>query len=969
MRIDGIINQQYSSNVDTRTEKASGGVSAAFMADAVSFGSSEDGIMGGSGAKSSFLSGCDGSMESLKNQASILKDNLSAIFKKMDTGSAVKMDEDGIDVNNTDADKIVTVVEQIQIKLAMYCDDFQATIDIDEDALRKVIGDGAAAMKIAGELKKNGVKPTKENVSEIMGACEMASRIDSVDDGMKAYLMQNDMAPTVRNVYISANAGYVNKTGVISDAEWQEMLPQAERVLQEAGETVTDENLERVRWMLDNDIQVTPESLERLEALDGVQEILGTDELIERIAASMTEGKAAKDALINGEKLPWEEAVKAVKTVEEATEENIAAFAAGGEYTLEALAGTVYKGETAVPDRNDYKYVKASRELQEIRLMMTLEAAWTMERSGISVNTTDISDLIDELKKYELNIFNLNREDGGNEVTLMEVEQVSIAMVTIDSLRFVPSAVIGSVVDAKEEPTVNAMMYHAPAVAAKIEAAGNAYEALSTEIRSDLGDSISKAIKASTGDILSDMGYEDNEANRRAVRILAYNNMEISRRNIDKVKSIDYSANELFKNMTPQKVLNMIREGHNPLETSVEELNGYFINMEESARPEVEKYSEFLYRMDKSGKITPEEREKFVGIYSLISKFQKDGMKAAGALLNQNLELTMGNLLTAYMSRRDSGMEFTVDDGTSPAEYKDKVTYYKNLLGGIKGKVTPEALSSVEDDFDSMMPEQFAQALRESEPAKDDAVYARYVETARNAAQLEENVLRVITDNEISSTYNNIMAAQTVAEDPGSIFDGYKKLAGDEELEERLTEALESKESAQNEYDSLMENARRLADEAVGRVDSYIDMEALRMLGNNMKLMGALAHKNNYRIPYKTQDGTGVINLKIIETGENTGSFVIKMRDGRFGGVTVEAKADSRFVHARIMCEDKESEELLNIKAKEITEALKQRGTEDVRISVNRAKSQPEGKSAVKDGVSTEILFASAKIFIRSLTN
>lgn len=969
MRIDGIINQQYSSNVDTRTEKASGSVSAAFMADAVSFGSSEDCILGGSGGKSSFLSGSDGSMESLKNQASILKDNLSAIFKKMDTGSAVKMDEDGIDVNNTDADKIVTVVEQIQIKLAMYCDDFQATVDIDEEALKKVIGDGAAAVKIAGELKKNGVKPTKENVSEIMGAYEMASRIDSVDDGMKAYLMQNDMAPTVRNVYISANAGYVNKTGVISDAEWREMLPQAERIIQEAGEAVTDENLARVRWMLDNDIRVTPESFERLDALDGVQEILGTKELLDRIAASMAEGTAAKDALISGEKLPWEEAVKAVKTIEKATDEAVAAFAAGGEYTLEALAETIQEGETAVPDRNDYKYVKASRELQEIRLMMTLEAAWAMERSGISVNTTDISDLVEELKKYELNIFNLNKEDGGSEVTLMEVEQVSIAMVTIDNLRFVPSAVIGSVVEAKEEPTVNAMMYHAPAVTAKMEAAGNAYEALSTEIRSDLGDSISKAIKASTGDILSDMGYEDNEANRRAVRILAYNNMEISRRNIDRVKSIDYSVNELFKNMTPQKVLNMIREGTNPLETDVEELNAYFINMEESIRPEVEKYSEFLYRMDKSGKITSAEREKFVGIYSLISKFQKDGMKAAGALLNQKLDLTMGNLLTAYMSRRDSGMEFTVDDGTQPAEYKDKVTYYKNLLGGIKGKVTPDALESLGDDFDTMTPEQFARALQEHEPAKEDAVYARYVQTAQNAASLEENVLRIITDNEIPSTYNNIMAAQAVAENPGSIFDEYKERTGDEDLEERLTEALENRESAQSEYDSLIENARRLADEAVGNVDSYIDMESLRLLGNNMKLMGMLAHKNNYRIPYKTGDGTGVINLKIIESGENTGSFVIKMRDGRFGELTVEAKADSRSVRARIMCDEPKSEELLRIKAEEISEALRQRGTEDVRINVNRAKSQPEGKSAVKDGVSTESLFASAKIFIKSLTN
>lgn len=968
MRIDGIINQQYSS-VETRTEKVSGSVSAAFMADAVSFGSSEDAIFGGSGEKTSFLSSGDGSMESLKQQANILKDNLSAIFNKMDTGVAVEMDEDGIDINNTDAEKIITVVEQIQIKLAMYCEDFEASVDIDADAVKQVIGDGAAAYKIAGELKKNGVKPTKDNVSELMGALEMASRIDSVDDGMKAYLMQNNMAPTVSNVYISANAGYVNKTGVISDSEWRELLPQAQKIIQDTGREVTDENLARVRWMLDNDIQVTAENFERLEALDNVENILGTDELIDRIAAAMAEGRSAKDAPISGETLPWEEAVKAVRTVEKATDEAVAAFAASdGEYTLEALEDTVNKGETAVPDKKDYKYIKASRELQEIRLMMTLEAAWTMERNGISVNTTDISVLIDELKKYELNLFNLNREQDESEVTLMEVEQVSMTMVTIDSLRFVPSAVIGSVVEAKEEATVNALMYHAPEVSAKMEAAGNAYEALSTEVRSDLGDSISKAIKASTGDILSDMGYEDNEANRRAVRILAYNGMEISRRNIDRVKSIDYSANELFRNMTPQKVLNMIREGYNPLETDVEELNAYFINMQENIRPEAEKYSEFLYRMEKSGEITAEEREKFVGVYSLISRFQKDGMKAAGALMSQNLELTMGNLLTAYMSRKDRNMDFTADDVTYSKEFKDKVTYYKNLLGGINGKVTPEALASM-DELDSMTPEQFAQAIREGEPVSDDAVYEKYAETAREASELTENVLKLIVDNEIPSTYNNLMAAQAVAENPGDIFDEYKKRAEDGDLEERMLEALESRESAQSEYDSLMEHARRLVGEAVGTVDSYIDMESMRLLGNNIEFVGMLAHRNNYQIPYKTEDGTGVINLKIIETGENTGSFVIKMSDRRFGDVTVEAKADSQSVRARIMCTDSEGEELLNVKAKEITEALMRRGAEDVRISVNRAKAQPDSKSAAVTGVSTEALFGAAKIFVKCLAN
>lgn len=969
MRIDGIINQHYN-NAEAKTQKHSGGIDASFLADVVSFGSSEDNILGGGAEKSSILSGVDGSMESLKERASMLKDNLGAIFNKMDTGSVVKMDEDGVDINNTESDRIITVVERIQIKLAMYCDDFEANADIDEDAVKQVIGDAAMASKIAGKLRDNGVKPTKDNVSEVMGALEMASRIDSVDDGMKAYLMQNNMAPTVRNVYIADNAGYVNRTGVIPEQEWQELAPQVEKIMQEAGVRLTDENLAKGRWMLDNDIEVTKESFERLEALDNVVNILGSDELIDRIAAAMTEGLQAKDALISGEALPWEEAVTALETIEEADEESVAAWVfSGRDYTLAGLADTEIKGERIAPDKNDYKYIKASRELLEVRLMMTIDAARTMERNGISVNTLDISELVEELKKYEVNLFNLNKGQDEREVTLMDVEQVSMAMVAIDNLRYAPSAVIGSVVMADEEPTVNALSYHVPAVAARMEVAGNAYEALSTEIRSDLGDSVAKAVKASTGDILSNLGYEDNEEGRRAVRILAYNDMEINSQNIDKVKSIDYSANELFRNMTPQKVLSMIREGVNPLETSVEELNAYFINMYENARPEVERYSEFLYRMDKNGKITAEEREKFVGVYSLISKFQKDGMNAAGALVNQNLELTMGNLLTAYMSRRDRNIDLSADDNTGLAQVKDKVTYYKNLLGGVSGKVTPDALESIGDKLDTMTPEQFAQAVRESEAASDDAVYEKYVETARTAAEMDETVLKLIADNEIPSTYNNIMAAQVIAENPGSIFEDYKDKTKDENLEDRLIEALASKESAKDEYDALMEQARKLADEAVGTVDSYIDMEAMRLLGNNMKLVGTLAHRNNYYIPYQTENGAGVINLKIIETGENTGSFLIKMSDDVFGDITVEAKADAQSLRAQIMCSEAGSIEALEEKGAKIADELKQSGIEDVRVSVNRAQSQPDRKSVATDGVSTEVLFKAAQIFIKGLTN
>ena len=42
----------------------------------------------------------DGTFESVKENAEIIKNTLSVMFDKMDTGSVVKMDEDGIDINN-----------------------------------------------------------------------------------------------------------------------------------------------------------------------------------------------------------------------------------------------------------------------------------------------------------------------------------------------------------------------------------------------------------------------------------------------------------------------------------------------------------------------------------------------------------------------------------------------------------------------------------------------------------------------------------------------------------------------------------------------------------------------------------------------------------------------------------------------------------------------------------------------------
>ena len=369
--------------------------------------------------------------------------------------------------------------------------------------------------------------------------------------------------------------------------------------------------------------------------------------------------------------------------------------------TIDALSDIENKNIEYMPDNTDIQYLRTYRQIQEIRLMMTIEAARTIENSGVSINTTELAELVDSLKNYEAGALTKSPDAGGETVTLNEVSEVNEILLAMEELKTAPAAVLGIVA---EEKVVSPKIL----LENRYVKAGEAYEALSTEVRADLGDSVFKAVKASTDDILSGLGYEDNEENRRAIRILAYNKMEMTEKNIDIIKDLDISVNTLFKKMTPEKTLKMIREGVDLMSKDVRELTDYFNKMPDER--EVEEYSEFLYRLQKNNAITDEEREKFIACYSLINKFEKDGMNAVGSLYLQGLDFNMGNLLTAYMTRKTGGIDKSSDVNDGFAKIEDKVSYYRHLFAGIREKVMPEALSEI-SNIDELSIESFTEII------------------------------------------------------------------------------------------------------------------------------------------------------------------------------------------------------------------------------------------------------------------
>ena len=93
------------------------------------------------------------------------------------------------------------------------------------------------------------------------------------------------------------------------------------------------------------------------------------------------------------------------------------------------------------------------------------------------------------------------------------------------------------------------------------------------------------------------------------------------------MKAADEEVQRMFKNMTPAVVTQLIKQGINPLEMKISDLN----RVAEQVRSEVgkddnQKFSEYLYKLEKNNQITEEERNSYIGIYRLIHQVeQTDG--------------------------------------------------------------------------------------------------------------------------------------------------------------------------------------------------------------------------------------------------------------------------------------------------------------------------------------------------------
>ena len=898
-----------------------------------------------------------------------------------------EMVENGFDPADTDSKTFVTIADKIRIQLAKAGKDMSITGGISKAAVEAVSGSAAEANSIESAIKQSSgesvipqsaAPSTADTISDVQTALQNADQPtdndtmqqvketvskaaelpDTISADTSTYLLKNDQQPTVDNVLKAEFAGNtdISQQTDLTDKDIEDLLPQIIEKIEEAGLDPDQKQISNAVFLLKNNVPLTAENIQDFNTLNGAKTITA-QELPQAITDAVREGKSPLEAMAVKGFSDMDKARDAADVVSKATDQDLSSVIADEKpLTIENLKQAMADNSEnssgsnnsstnsalqASASADELKLVSAKRQLEEARLVMTTEANYRLIKQGISIDTTELSDIVDKLKAQEKTLGEAFFPDDITKAALFD-DTTDV----IESAKEAPAALISSY------KTFDGIFTSKLSEIASgkntndlLKKAGSAYETLSTEVRSDLGDSIQKAF-ANVDDILDETGLEANDENRRAVRILAYNNREITEENVSEVKAADEKVQKVFDNLKPGVVMKLIKNGENPLQMSMdelydktEEIKKVMASSGSSADKDATDYADFLWKAENSGKITEDEKQSFIGLYRLMNQIDVTDGAPIGALLSEGADITMENLMQAVRSTRNEGMDYTVDDSFSSPDssitnsitdqistaFEKEKEFQTRRTRDAKSLATPERLQAIGGvkAYMPMSPDKLASALEAEssntdESETDEQLYqAKKAEIEQAVAEADERTYQILNDSEVAVSPLNLQAINQVIKnhrffytklygengrqpfdvladsmgngDGLTLDDGWEKLIND--FSEALKSPQEMAEAQKELYDTAENVLRKsLADDAAaGKIDIRLIQQSVRQLSVMKELS---QKKEEYAIPVMVGDELGNMNLKIVRgKDEKKGLIDIAMDSDTTGEVYARFKA------------------------------------------------------------------------------
>lgn len=990
----------------------------------------------------SFLSDL-GSLKDIQRMAEnqdlkTVKDQMALLSNTMSLGDYQKFMEEGYRFHDTEITTIVTVVDKIQISLAANCEDYNGAIDdVNMEQIEAAVKYPGQVYKIAKKLKEQDLPITEENIEDSLDALDTARNLVPLTNGTIQYLMTNELTPTIENIYKAEYSGSMDRR---NSYDLKSLEEQINRIVKEAGMSVTKDTTADAKWLVVNQVPLTKESLEYLNDLKNLTLPLNEEQVIDYSVKAIKEGKRPIQAnLLNTDDIfmkasntlevisnTSDEDLKSIIDLDkEVTVENLRKIQKGEYFLIDELSLEVSDSEAL--EKKELAFITAKRQLEEVRLRMTVEVNVKLLKQGIHIETESLENVIKELKQVEQNYYQTLLENGNVPATDENIALYQETTKQVEAIKSVPNFVLGSAAVSKSVVTIDFLYHEGTTLKSTLEKANQTYDALMTKPRADMGDSIKKAFQ-NVDAILQDLGLDTTQMNERAVRILSYNQMEITQDSIFQIKQADAVVNSLMKNLTPAATLELIRQNINPLNMEVGELNSKIQEIKNDVPlQKEEKYSEFLWKLEKNNQISSEEKQAYIGIYRLLSQVEKTDGSVIGALVNQDAKLTLKNLLTGVRSNKSKGMDISIDDefggleeliskgptiseqiemgfknnsqGESNTESgRQQLGYYEMAVNQVLDEVTPSKLKGLEQKVNiyHLPIDEMAYELNQmsSSISAEDMAYERnQLDDLAKLKHIENDVIQMLTDISQPVTIQNLLSANTMLTERGSL---YRKLLkevnqisedSDSENKELLTSLMdvvegaggsfEDKDSMESVYGKLENISKETLTMTMSNSKfTSIDLKEIQTLHKEIKLYREFGRKERYEIPMVIGDEVTSIRLTFVKDIHEKGKVRATLESGTLGKVAAEFSLTDGKISGYIISDTDNAREILKENHEYLVSELQSRDNSVEKIEYIKSKGMNlnqfdllKEKEEIGTSVSTKELYQIAKAFIVTMNH
>lgn len=954
--------------------------------------------------------------EAGQQDVAMQRNYMAVMSNSMSDEDFAKLQEQGFHPGQEEIERVVTILDEIKAQLLQAGADIAGYTDtLDKETLAQITGSESYAETILHTFAQYDVPPTRENIAKTVEAVQEALQLKEPSDSAVKYMVQNRMEPSLQNLYLAqhgtngqarpAGGYYSTETGgyyakKADTVNWEQLTPAMEQVVEEASQLAEEApTMEEAKWLVEQGIELNAENLNRLHQIRSIDFPLKPESVIETAAIALTDGRKPDRTALDSEQTAGEHAVSIQEAVAAMTEEtaDAAAWETGdGILNLKALKAAWRRQQQGEYQDAPAENIAARRMLEEVRLQMTLEANLKLIKSDFAIETAPLVELIEALKQAQQDIQNTLFGEGEETAVSEKAALYQKTMETASWLPLAPAAAIGKIAEQYQNTTLEEFKDEAVSLQKSYEKAERSYETLMSAPRADLGDSIKKAFR-NVDDILDDMGLETTETNRRAVRILGYNSMEITPEQIARVKAADLTVQNVVEKMTPGAVLQMIRDGKNPLEMSLGELDFYFSEQENPER-EMERYSRYLYRLEQNQDITEEEKTGYIGVFRMLRQLEKNDGAAVGSLVEQGLELTFSNLLTALRTARKGGLDVKLDDNIGGVSRKDTgaqditgqiQTAFQKELHTVREQLSPDMLRKGVYTEDMSL-EAFYEAVREEavseEEKQAEADYRREELTYyRRAAAVSEAAVEELLSYQQPVSADYALAAQSMLYSRGQAWKKTLEKQDAKQLEEtlkRLQDSFDSEGEAKEAYENFVDQIREETAETAQTEDTQaVDVKEKLLLHKQLSLYQNLSQEENYEVPVLVQGKLTSVNLRIIHTSGQPGKAAVALESEEYGKLAGEFTVRENQVTGYLTCSSSQGKEYLEGLQKRMEEGLKQQGYEQSSLHTVMARDldlvsfsqrvtqgrQQSAEAPLEQRQSANALYRVAKLFLQNV--